>query len=95
VDGAVLGERAWVLRFFGEGDDDRLVLMNLGTDLHLNPAPEPLLAPVLGCEWEILWSSEDPKYGGCGTPEVETEENWRLPGRAAVVFGPRKLRPAT
>ncbi len=88
VDGAVLGAHAFVLRFFGEDGDDRLLVVNLGTDFRFHPAPEPLLAPVAGCEWQIKWSSEDPAYGGCGTPELDTEENWRLPGRAAVVLAP-------
>ena len=38
VDGAVLGAEAFVLRFFGdERADDRLLLVNLGRDLHLEP----------------------------------------------------------
>ena len=37
-----------MLRFFGDGGDDRLLLVNLGRDLHLDPAPEPLLAPPEG-----------------------------------------------
>ena len=57
VDGAVLAEEAFLLRFFGEHDDDRLMLVNFGSDLLLNPAPEPLLAPPEGREWAILWSS--------------------------------------
>ena len=32
------------------------------------PAPEPLLAPPAGRAWQLLWSSEDPRYGGDGTP---------------------------
>jgi maltooligosyltrehalose trehalohydrolase len=88
VDGAVLGARAFVLRFFGEGDD-RLLLVNLGRDLHLPAAPEPLLAPIEGKEWAILWSSESPRYGASGgTPAVEREDGWHLPGEAAVVLRP-------
>jgi len=46
MDGAVLGEDAFVLRYFGAtSDDDRLVIVNLGRDLHYFPSPEPLLAP--------------------------------------------------
>jgi maltooligosyltrehalose trehalohydrolase len=90
LDGAVLGDEAFVLRFFGEAagqlDDDRLLLVNLGRDLHLHPAPEPLLAPPAGMHWEVLWSSEDPHYGGLGTPPLDTNEGWRLPGHAAVVL---------
>lgn len=90
VDGAVLGGNAFVLRFF-QGGDDRLLIVNLGRDLHLNPAPEPLLAPPEKARWETLWSSEHPSYGGCGTPPLDTRENWKIPGESAVVLRPRSL----
>lgn len=88
IDGAVLGDEAFVLRFFGDGGDDRLMLFNLGVDLNLNPAPEPLLAPPQGKLWTQLWSSEDCRYNGSGTPPVESRNNWLLPGRACVVLKP-------
>jgi maltooligosyltrehalose trehalohydrolase len=90
LDGAVLGTEAFVLRFFGEKGDDRLVVVNFGLDLRLDPAPEPLLAPPESMRWEIIWSSENPKYGGSGTPPMDTPDNWYIPGHAAVVLGPRK-----
>jgi len=94
LDGAVLDREAFVLRFFGGDDggdgggDDRLLFVNLGPDLNLNPAPEPLLAPPADTVWSILWSSEHPRYGGAGTPPLETDENWRVPGHAAVALRP-------
>jgi maltooligosyltrehalose trehalohydrolase len=88
IDGAVLGRGAFVIRYFGEGGGDRLLLVNFGRDLHLDPAPEPLLAPPEGKLWEVRWSSEDPRYGGSGTVPPDTEENWRVPGEAAVVLVP-------
>ena len=89
LDGAVLSPEAFLLRFFGDHPgDDRLLLVNLGRDLHLDPAPEPLLAPPADSEWAVLWSSEDLKYGGIGTPPLETDQNWRIPGHAAVVLKP-------
>ncbi|MBC7930657.1 MAG: DUF3459 domain-containing protein, partial [Rubrivivax sp.] len=88
VDGAVLGTEAFVLRFFGDDGDDRLLLVNLGADLNLNPAPEPLLAPPEDSVWTIHWSSEDCRYGGTGTPPLETKINWRLPGHAAIAMRP-------
>jgi maltooligosyltrehalose trehalohydrolase len=97
VDGAVLSAEAFVLRFFGEATageagirngDDRLLLVNLGVDLRLDPAPEPLLAPPEGKQWDLLWSSEDPRYDGTGTPPVDSDCNWRVPGHAAVVMRP-------
>jgi maltooligosyltrehalose trehalohydrolase len=86
VDGAVLSPTAFVLRYFGERAGDRLLVINLGRDLHLDPAPEPLLAPGANSVWEIAWSSESHAYGGNGTPAVETEEGWRIPGEAAIVL---------
>jgi maltooligosyltrehalose trehalohydrolase len=87
-DGAVLGPAAFVLRFFGRAQDDRLLIVNIGTQIHLDPAPEPLLAPPCGCVWETAWSSEDPRYGGGGTPALDTEENWSLPAEATVLLTP-------
>jgi maltooligosyltrehalose trehalohydrolase len=88
VDGAVLGPAAFLLRYFAEGGDDRLLIVNLGRDLRLEPAPEPLLAPPEGKAWQVAWSSEDPRYGGCGTPPPETEGGWRIPGEATLVLVP-------
>jgi maltooligosyltrehalose trehalohydrolase len=90
MDGAVLGDEAFVLRFFSPDGSDRLLLVNLGRDLHLDPAPEPLLAPPEGSVWSILWSSESPEYGGRGQPPVETREGWRIPGESAIVLAPRQ-----
>src|SRR5205823_5888657 len=75
LDGAVLTAETLVLRFFNEEHGDRLLLVNLGRDLHFDPAPEPLLAPPAGTRWHILWSSEHPRYGGQGTPALDTEDN--------------------
>lgn len=94
VDGAVLGPGAFVLRYFGESED-RLLLVNLDVDEHLDPAPEPLLAPPAGKTWAILWSSEDPDYGGSGTPAIYSADNWKLPGRACVVMRPVPVPPDT
>jgi maltooligosyltrehalose trehalohydrolase len=38
--------------------------------------------------WQLLWSSEDIRYGGIGTPPLDTDDNWRIPGEAAVVLEP-------
>ncbi len=93
VDGAVLAAEAFVLRFFTEAHEERLLLINFGRDLTLKPAPEPLLAPPLGQRWRTLWASDDPRYGGCGTAAVEREDGWHIPGHAAVVLAPEP-RPA-
>jgi maltooligosyltrehalose trehalohydrolase len=107
VDGAVLGSEAFVLRFFADPNansrnssvpragDDRLLIVNLGIDLHLNPAPEPLLAPPSGRRWKVIFSTESVCYGGCGTPQLESDENWWIPGQAAVALAPEEITGAT
>jgi maltooligosyltrehalose trehalohydrolase len=86
VDGAVLGPESFVLRYFGKDNDDRLLVVNLGRQRRLEPAPEPLLAPLLGFEWERIWSSELPKYGGPGEVTVVTQDGWILPAEATVAL---------
>jgi maltooligosyltrehalose trehalohydrolase len=87
----VLGPESFVLRYFvdaGEDEGDRLLVVNLGRELHLEPVCEPLLAAPPGARWETLWSSEDPRYGGGGTGPIDTERGWRVPGHAAVALFP-------
>jgi maltooligosyltrehalose trehalohydrolase len=89
IDGAVLSQDAFVIRFFGENPgDDRLLVVNLSRDIHLVPAPEPLLAPPEDCVWDTVWSSEDPRYGGLGMPPWPTKGNWYIQGESAVVLNP-------
>jgi maltooligosyltrehalose trehalohydrolase len=87
-DGAVVSEHAFIHRIFSEDHGDRLLVVNLGPDLHLDPAPEPLLGPCEDRPWTVVFSTEDPKYGGYGTPPLDTDENWRIPGQAAVLLVP-------
>jgi maltooligosyltrehalose trehalohydrolase len=68
--------------------EDRLLLVNLGAQLTVSEPCEPLLAPPMGHTWALDWSSENPRYGGSGTPEVETSEGWYVPGESAVVLKP-------
>lgn len=85
VEGSIIGPEAFLLRWFGEAKDDRLALFNLGMDIDWQPVAEPLLAPPPDCQWTTLWSSEEPYYGGLGTPSFDGK-TWRIPGHAAVVF---------
>jgi maltooligosyltrehalose trehalohydrolase len=87
LDGAVLSDHAFVLRWFSN-DFDRLLLVNLGSELILTAVPEPLLAPPTPLGWTILWSSEDAAYGGAGTAAVENADHWRIPGLSAVLLAP-------
>ena len=86
VDGAVLGPEIFLIRFFGGSAGDRLLIVNLGCDTDLLPAPEPLLAPPHGAAWQLVWSSEAVRYGGQGTAPICPEAEWHLPGEAAVLL---------
>ena len=88
IDGAVLGAECFLLRYLAPREsDDRLLIVNMGRDLAVDPAPEPLLAPPEGARWITLWSSESVRYGGDGTPPLDSEEHgWRAPGHAAVLL---------
>ena len=89
VDGSVLGAESFLLRFSSDQNDDRLLIVNFGRRQRLVPAPEPLLAPPSGLEWELLWSSESARYDGPGTVDLATEEEWILPAEVAFVLRPR------
>jgi maltooligosyltrehalose trehalohydrolase len=89
LDGAVLGERAFLLRWFDADHGDRLLLVNLGDELDLRPMPEPLLAPPAEAQWQLGWSSDEPRYGGPGTLDPSASAQWHLPGECATLFRAR------
>ena len=88
IDGAVLGDRTLLVRYFASDGRDRILLVNLDMDLHLKSIPEPLLAPPAGCRWEVLFSSENPKYGGSGIYPPHADGDWNIPGESAIVLSP-------
>ena len=94
IDGAVLSQHAFLLRHFADDGADRLLIFNFGHDFHLSPAPEPLLAPPEDRRWDLLFSTENPAYGGFGETALEGPFNWRIPSQAAVVLaaGSRRQR---
>jgi maltooligosyltrehalose trehalohydrolase len=92
-DGAILEPETFVVRFFSEGyRDDRLLVVKLGVEQQLSPSPEPLLGPPADTEWEVQWSTEDPRYGGNGTAPLDSELNWIIPAHATVVLRPAKKK---
>ena len=89
IDGAVLGERCFVLRSLRRSGGDQLLIVNLGDEFRLEPVKEPLLAPVAGCEWIVAWSSESQQYGGSAAPVWDVHGNegsWRIPMRCTLLF---------
>jgi maltooligosyltrehalose trehalohydrolase len=93
-DGAVLGPHAFVLRFFRGGRDDRLLVVNLGANLDLATCPEPLLAPPIGCQWDVVLHTENLRYGGGGVIAPETvDRGWQLTAESAAWLAPRPADP--
>jgi maltooligosyltrehalose trehalohydrolase len=90
LHGAVLGAEAFVLRYATGTGDDRLLLVNLGGDLELAAIAEPLLAAPRGKEWSVAFSTEDPRYGGGGTPPLENHGRVMLVGSSALVLVPEE-----
>ena len=89
VDGAVLGDEVFALRFMTpQPDDERLLVVNLGIDMRRGSIAEPLVAPPDEREWVTAWSSEHPDYGGGGTPRVSGPQGWHVPGHSAIVLRP-------
>jgi len=86
IDGAVLDKTSFLLRYFSNQDDDRLLLINFGDRQVLEAASEPLLAPPSHCTWDILWTSESPRYGGRGTTCITGKEQWVLPAESATAL---------
>lgn len=89
VDGAVLSSDSFVMRYFADKpDEERLLAINFGS-LHLfSPAPEPLLAPPDGYDWQIMWTSEAGKYGGLGQRRLVHDDGWTLFAEETVALQP-------
>jgi len=89
LDGAVITDAAFVLRFFGDAGDDRLLVVNLGPLLHADPLAEPLVAPPFGRAWTTLFSTDEPQFGGWGTPPIATVgDGWWLPAECTALLAP-------
>jgi maltooligosyltrehalose trehalohydrolase len=89
LDGAVISSSIFLIRFFSSAsNNDRLLVINLGRDFQLSPAPEPLLAPHENHDWTLHWSSEYPQYGGHGACDISTRDDWLMPGLSAALLTP-------
>ena len=91
---ATIGPQALVLRYYPFDMRTRLLVVNLGADIRRPSLAQPLLAPPAGAKWSLAWSSDAPRYGGSGTPALDTPEGWRIPGETAVLLVPKLPAPA-
>lgn len=85
LEGACLDAHAFVLRFSCDAGD-RLVVVNLGADLLLDPLAEPLLACPAGATWRLIMSSEDVKYGGASYRAPYADGKWTLTAASTHVL---------
>lgn len=87
VDGSILSQRCFVLRYFFGGSRDRIVVVNLGPKLQLPFIPDPLLAPPVNGRWQVRFSTEDPRYGGGGVYEPEQSDGvWIIHAESTTVL---------
>jgi maltooligosyltrehalose trehalohydrolase len=85
IDGAVLSQRAFALRWTGPGRE-LLLVVNFGVEHVTIAGSEPLLACARDERWNVLWSSEHPAYGGCGITSPYDESGWSLPATSATLL---------
>jgi maltooligosyltrehalose trehalohydrolase len=84
IESSAPTEHVLLVRYLSQGGD-RLIVANLGDDF-LSPMNDPLLAPRPGHRWNVLWSSEQPIYGGSGALPLGEAGRWLLTGRAAAIL---------
>jgi hypothetical protein len=77
LDGAIIKRSTLVVRYCGDGGEDRLLVVNLGPEFNYVPAPAPLMAPSTDRLWQLVWSSDNPLWwsasnsrGLCGERSV-------------------------
>jgi maltooligosyltrehalose trehalohydrolase len=86
VDGSVIAPDAFVLRYFSAQHRDRLLIVNLGSDIVAESIADPLVAPQINARWRMVWSSEEVRYGGRGAIDFDNEGVWTIPGHSAIVL---------
>jgi maltooligosyltrehalose trehalohydrolase len=91
LHGAVLGHESFVLRYATGTGDDRLVLVNLGISVDLETFAEPLLAPPHGSTWRVIFSTEEPRFGGSGTAPARSDGRHTLGAHSALVLAPQEI----
>jgi maltooligosyltrehalose trehalohydrolase len=84
VETSALTDDVLVLRYQRSDGAPRLLIVNLGADWTMPLMNEPLLAAPQGQDWQAVWSSDHPDYGGPGVVEFLGVYPWRIPGRSAT-----------
>lgn len=85
LDGAVLNNDAFVIRYFDEEEGDRIIIINFGNDFIIRSVPEPLIACSPNKKWKVLFSTEQNAYGGNGLIHINPL-NWKMHSHSAIVL---------
>jgi maltooligosyltrehalose trehalohydrolase len=81
-----------VLLRYSAGDEERLILVNLGREMTLR-MNDPLLAPPSRQRcWTMTWCSERAVYGGTGVAAIAQEGSWTLQANCAWMFRTEPIR---
>lgn len=86
LDGSVLGDKTFGIRFFGGIHGDFLLIVNLNGALSLEPAPDPLLAPPPQQEWALFWASDKKRYGGTEASRQWNPSTWPIPKETSLLL---------
>lgn len=82
-----LSREAVAFRYFGDLGDERLLVVNLGSDLTPELLhPNPVLMPPLSKVWNLVIASEWPKYGGTGIAAANEHGEWTYLAQSAYFF---------
>ncbi len=91
IDGAVIDTHVLLIRYFSHDGADRLLICNFGKDFKFQSLAEPLFAPPNGREWNLLFSSEEFRFGGTGYYLIGQESEWILSAYSSFFLAPKVL----
>jgi maltooligosyltrehalose trehalohydrolase len=86
--GTVVDDTAFVVRFATGTGHDRLLAVSLRTSFDAGVLADPLVAPLEGKSWRVVFTTDEPKYGGLGRAPVTGDGHIPILGGSAVVLAP-------
>lgn len=84
VESSAPTDEVLLIRYVGRSSG-RLLVVNLGDD-YTSPMNDPLYAPRPGSSWSVLWSSEQPQYGGHGDVLRPEAGPWLIRAASAALL---------
>jgi len=92
LEGAVITERVFILRYQLTQNDARLLLINTGNRRYIYKRQSlPIIANPTGTQWKIIWRSEALKYGG-PEEQIRFGKEWVFPSYSALLFASEPIK---